>query len=164
MTVATACFNLASKGKEAGPSARCRAASVPRTAVCQGARIYARPVFRAFTVAAILAYLGFSASAVRYTDDGLREATKSRSNVVNLGQYRTPVFVPVRRPTLHLPDAPGGVLVAYSPPRQRFHRCLFFMEPDGLQPGSDALGVSMPRRLRWAVLGGHGRHGPGAPA
>lgn len=32
----------------------------------------------------------------------------------------------------------------------------------GLAPGADALGTSLPRRLRWKALGGHGRNGPGS--
>jgi hypothetical protein len=65
----------------------------------------------------------------------------------------TPLAPPraVVRPVFSKPWAPSTV----------FPLLLAVLVPLGLAPGADALGISLPKAKRWAVLGGHGRHGAG---
>jgi hypothetical protein len=105
----------------------------------------------------------FSASALRHADPDLKERTRSASS-----RTVERAHAPVVRPEVFV--APGGegapVVVEttrraarFVPfPRPPFH----VARPNARAPGADALGTgSVPRSRRWAVLGGHGRHGAG---
>lgn len=118
-------------------------------------------VVTSFCVVLGLLYLGFSASSIRYADPGLK--SKTRATAVFESRRRpkrtalaaalsrtggTPALRVVRRARRYLVRTwPVLVLSAALPP--------------GRHHGEDALGVSLPRSRRWAVLGGHGRFGAG---
>lgn len=117
-------------------------------------------IVRAVALTAVLGYVAFSVSGVRYLDPELREATRSAA-------LARADHVPVARShkASRVEVGPAPIDKAHAaqlaPPRQRFPRCLSSCMAAGLPPGADALGVSVPKRLRWAVIGGHGRHGAG---
>lgn len=112
---------------------------------------------RSLVVLFVLVLFLFSASAMRHVLPGLKDAT--RGTVLQKGEHVTP------RPAADELNAKSG---GGSPPAltvvrlaTRWPHPTQVNFPEALPIGSDALGVSLPKRLRWAATGGHGRHGPG---
>lgn len=109
--------------------------------------------------AALLVVL--AVSGMKLLVPGLRQATKSPPK-------RAALHVPPVRQARHqLPAArppSSGLVAVIKTSRSALPRPVWGMAAPtlALPPGSDALGVSLPKRMRWKALGGHGRNGPGA--
>ena len=126
-----------------------------------------RFVMSALAVVATLASTGF-VTAAPIAGDGLYQATRAQYWVAAMAaKPRVTTSRSVGRsasPLSAVPARPAAETV-YKAPRAAWPPCLYCTRFVPLAPTVlGALGVSIPKRLKWAALGGHGRNGPGAPA
>lgn len=105
----------------------------------------------------------FSASAARHALPHVKEATRAPAVKKTAERVPTQAVAGASRTAARHPAKPAGptaaVVVRVTP--ARFPRPKSVVRPKARAPGADALGVSVPKSHRWAVLGGHGRHGVG---
>jgi hypothetical protein len=141
------------KGYEYSPKRVCITGRIPSSLVDVNAR---RAALLLMALALVL--LGFA----RLADPELRFATKAV-----LAEAAT---VEAERPAVErtlVQSAPGGTRVKavrlryLATPFKTSPRPASSLAPASRPSGGDAFGTSAPRRKRWAVLGGHGRHGAG---
>jgi hypothetical protein len=103
-------------------------------------------------LALTLVGLGFA----RMSNAELRRSTKAAHKTLQARRTQNP------RPMAAAPGGPrNAASLTYVAPRPPLPRPASSLAPASLPSGSDALGTSVPRRKRWAMLGGHGRHGAG---
>jgi hypothetical protein len=112
----------------------------------------------AICIAAILMLLGLT--AMRMTTPGLRYATRAVVTKTVHRQHTTRRFA-ASRVTVTPPQAPTPALPRLMPFVWTYWSALVaVLKPQRI--GTFALGTgSVARARRWAVLGGHGRHGAG---
>ena len=112
-------------------------------------------------VVLVLLLAVMAGSGVRLILPGLKESTRSpvphRSLSTKVGRWRVSASWTARWQPLRASIRRLGT----SPPPAAGHPLLPEAMPPTRSPGEDALGTSVPKRLRWTVTGGHGRNGAG---
>jgi hypothetical protein len=100
-----------------------------------------------------------SASALRHVLPDLKERTRATSAKT---VERAPSTPAIRAALYVAPGSDVAAPVKIRAARLDFPRPANVARPNARPPGAEALGTgSLPRSRRWAVLGGHGRHGAG---